>query len=57
MHIVSKHARAFIALSLNLLRQNQCKEVILTNYIANRCFSEARREHYNGLITQTDIVH
>ena len=29
---------------------------ILTDYIGNRCFSEARRDGYDDLITQTDIV-
>ena len=31
-------------------------EIILTNDIVNACFSEARRDGYDGLITQTGIV-
>ena len=45
-----------IQLELNAVRQNQHKEVILTNYIGNGCFSEARRDGDDGLITPTGIV-
>ena len=43
------------ALTLKALQQNWYKEVIMTNYIGNGCFSEARRDSYDGLITQTGI--
>ena len=42
--------------TLIALWQNWCSEVILTNDIGNRCFSEARRDGYDGLIPQTGIV-
>ena len=41
---------------LNGLWQNRYMEVRLPNYIGNRCFSEAMRDGYDGLITQTGIV-
>ena len=37
-------------LTLNALRQNRYKDVLLVT-----CFSEARRDGYDGLITQTGI--
>ena len=38
------------------LRQNWHNKFILTNDIGNEGFSEARRDIYNGLITQTSMV-
>ena len=66
VHIDSKRQKCYIVivyicgeskLTLNALRENRYKEVILTNYIGNGCFSGARRDSYDGLITQTGIVH
>ena len=39
-----------------LLRPNLYKEVISSNDIGNRFFSEARKDGYDGLITQTGNV-
>lgn len=43
-------------LALNTLQQICYKEVILTDDISHRCFSEAMKDGCDGWITQTVVV-
>ena len=53
--LIQKRWKCYIVKCFVKVNTFRGKEQGLTNYIGNRCFSEARRECYDGLITQTGI--